>query len=669
MAIKYIDPENGNDANDGSSFALRVRSWTSGLTAARIAPGDEIRMIASPDPASMGSATWTNGSGDITLAAAKNVTIDNCEVAWTASTNVTSSLQLSRKQGANCVRLVPATAFTTGKIAYRTLPATLDLSSYQQVSFWYYAGQAPSVYTLQLCSDTTGDAVVNSLAFTLMDTVSASSWRVMVLNFGAALGSGINSVSLLANTDPATTTIQIDNIVACKAPSDADCLTHLHLIGKSTVGEPEWYALSGIDGVTLSLGSDTNSVGNSNPPRPYVGETESVTAYSRRPLFGGDLAAATATRTLQESGTASLPNIVSGGWNRTDMSTQTGQTWISGSHAYSNWISFTFQSYWSFSNIGTAHFTSWPITGSSGTYVNFDMLGVVACTSAWSLNSGPNELKFGNVMQCGEGIRGQTFTTHKMPSRIQARRISGCTNATQGALSTPSGLPGFRKLRFYVDKIDNNAGYALKPGTAVEGGTADIIGTTFDSSGPSSLQFFGENMHDITFINCTIPNIPGIFWNSSNVDEALRFQKVNGSATDHRIYTPHWSLQSDTSTVHTVDGLSWALRPTNATNILNASPAEFPLGQVAFENGNPVVIKAWLRRSNTLLTLGIKVNGGYVAGLANDLTAEITAAADTWQEVTLTFTPTEAGVIEVFGYGYGGTTHVGYFDDLTITQV
>jgi hypothetical protein len=51
------------------------------------------------------------------------------------------------------------------------------------------------------------------------------------------------------------------------------------------------------------------------------------------------------------------------------------------------------------------------------------------------------------------------------------------------------------------------------------------------------------------------------------------------------------------------------------------------------------------------------------------LTAEITAAADTWQEVTLTFTPTEAGVIEVFGYGYGGTTHVGYFDDLTITQV
>ena len=76
MDIKYIDPENGNDANDGSSFALRVRSFGLGLTAARIAPGDEIRMIASPDPASLGSATWTDASATITLASAKNVTID-----------------------------------------------------------------------------------------------------------------------------------------------------------------------------------------------------------------------------------------------------------------------------------------------------------------------------------------------------------------------------------------------------------------------------------------------------------------------------------------------------------------------------------------------------------------------------------------------------------------
>jgi hypothetical protein len=121
--------------------------------------------------------------------------------------------------------------------------------------------------------------------------------------------------------------------------------------------------------------------------------------------------------------------------------------------------------------------------------------------------------------------------------------------------------------------------------------------------------------------------------------------------------------------VHTVGGLSWALRPTSTTNVLDTSPAEFLLGQVAFEASLPVTIKAWLRRSNTGLFIGITIKGGYVAGVPNDVAAQISAAADTWEEVTLSFTPTEAGAIEVFGYGWGGTTFVGYFDDLTLTQV
>jgi hypothetical protein len=209
----------------------------------------------------------------------------------------------------------------------------------------------------------------------------------------------------------------------------------------------------------------------------------------------------------------------------------------------------------------------------------------------------------------------------------------------------------------------------LTAGGSLEGGTADIIGTTFDASGPSGVQFYGKNMHNVTFVNCTFPGNPGIAWGNGEDDELLRFQKVNGNANDHRLYAPSWSLQSDTSTVHTVGGLSWALRPTNAVYVLDKSPAEFSLAHVAFENGNPVVISAWTRRSNTALTLGIYIQGGYVEGVPNDVAAQITAAADEWQEVTLSFTPTEAGVIEVFGYGYGGTTHVGHFDDLTITQV
>ena len=45
----------------------------------------------------------------------------------------------------------------------------------------------------------------------------------------------------------------------------------------------------------------------------------------------------------------------------------------------------------------------------------------------------------------------------------------------------------------------------------------------------------------------------------------------------------------------------------------------------------------------------------------------MTAAADTWEEVSLTFTPTANGVVKIQAYCYGGA-YTGYVDDLTIAQ-
>jgi len=131
MTIFYLDPVDGNDGNDGLSFANRWKTFNSGATAARTAPGDTIRIIASPDPTSLGiTATWTNNSQSVILASAltQNIYMDE---AWTASANVTASLNTAnRKEGANCVQLAIASAFTTGKAAYYAT-GTLDLSSYQ----------------------------------------------------------------------------------------------------------------------------------------------------------------------------------------------------------------------------------------------------------------------------------------------------------------------------------------------------------------------------------------------------------------------------------------------------------------------------------------------------------------------------------------------------------
>jgi hypothetical protein len=58
--------------------------------------------------------------------------------AWVASANVTAGLNTGTKEHYQAESITISQTFNTGKAAYYSLPSTLDLSSYQQVSFWIY---------------------------------------------------------------------------------------------------------------------------------------------------------------------------------------------------------------------------------------------------------------------------------------------------------------------------------------------------------------------------------------------------------------------------------------------------------------------------------------------------------------------------------------------------
>ena len=58
MAVLYVDLENGNNSNNGTSFATRKKSIESASTAA--AAGDEIRVMGNEPPVLLGNATWTS---------------------------------------------------------------------------------------------------------------------------------------------------------------------------------------------------------------------------------------------------------------------------------------------------------------------------------------------------------------------------------------------------------------------------------------------------------------------------------------------------------------------------------------------------------------------------------------------------------------------------------
>lgn len=113
MATKYVDLNAGNDANDGSTFALRKKTLSSAVAVA--AAGDTIRVMGKPSTSSS-TATWTNNSSLVTLAAALNQVLAT-DGAWTAATNITCTAPTSSpspKHGANSAKMAANGTFTTG---------------------------------------------------------------------------------------------------------------------------------------------------------------------------------------------------------------------------------------------------------------------------------------------------------------------------------------------------------------------------------------------------------------------------------------------------------------------------------------------------------------------------------------------------------------------------
>jgi hypothetical protein len=144
--------------------------------------------------------------------------------------------------------------------------------------------------------------------------------------------------------------------------------------------------------------------------------------------------------------------------------------------------------------------------------------------------------------------------------------------------------------------------------------------------------------------------------------------KHDQTADNHKIYLHDTlgTIVSATDQRHTASGISWKFLLTTAAS--SVMPVLLSIGKVAVNASALVTITLWCRRSDTGLTLGVLVPKGQIAGLSSDASASMSAAANTWEQLTTTFTPTEAGVVEIFAFAYGGTTYSGWVDDLTISQ-
>lgn len=679
MAVWYVDPEGGNDANGGTSFANRAKTWN-GFTPAA---GDTIRIIANIPPWSIGTATWTDNSGTVTLGAAVTQTIDNCETAWTAGTNVTTSVVTSyRRQGSDCITVASASGVTNGQLmAYKTLGSTTDFSAYSCVSLWFgTAGsslQTGGSISVALCSDSAGATPIATLTMPtyLVGMTGVQSIPILFENGGSALPSGVNSVAIYAgSTKPFSSsgTIYIDNIIACTAANASSHLSHASVIGKNTGGEPEWYPIQYIDGTTIALGlmGDYSSSAGS---RKYRGTTQSLTTYAmlgvRTRMTSSNSTSGSSTKNA--SGTAVAPISWTGGWDRTAMSTQSGSSWLNGEgYQVYGWYNYNGNNWHAMpdNTIGFIAYTAYAIYHSSAYGRVFKNLGFTNCNIPHNSAGGSayvSDIEFDNVTFGQYGVySGIASAIAGGKVKIRARRLTGCVTYGFDASDVLTDDNADIEIK-QIDNCVNGIGMSTSARAKVRN-TTFANNTTYDINIVSSLQGSEILLERPTFTSGS-PVLPSF----SLAGASVRMTAVGGNAWDYRIYRHDVTQVMDQSTVHGTTAQSIKITVADYQHLV-AQPYRVRLAKIASLSGKTVTFTCYIQRSDASnVSAGLMTLEGSVAGVG-DASYVCSGAASTWEQATISFTPTEDGVVDVWGYvgasASGANTQTVWFGDTNVSS-
>lgn len=794
MPTYYLDLENGNDANDGLSFANRWRTFTNGATAARVAPGDIIRVMGSPAPSSLGNGTWTSGTlratiaissstnaspiavtatahglstGDvvqivghttntnangqwvITSTGANTFTLNGStgngvggatgtvrqinnrvvnlasspianlaahrnrgegEVAWTASANVTTSLNTTDFKVADCSQSIAvAAAFTTGLAARVTIPST-DLSGFQQLSFWIKqtAGTVATAgqVRINLCSDTAGAVVVDS--FDVPALGALNQWCCFTVNKGSALGSAIQSVAFNVQTDVAAQTFLINNIIAVKARSSADSLSLSSLIGKeqanSDTANSAMWPIQAIIGTRVYLDAITNTIPTSTSLFGYYGATETVTTYKVDPIpvYVGSTtvpasAVATTSQQFLDSGTLGSPIVFSGGWNRTDMSTQTGMTWMDGVNGLGYCLSPSgTRMYNNFEKLGFARFSRGISTGGTSSSIVITDYKAAGCADGIHMGASNGYdgvlLTNADIVGCTSGIVGTVKA--RLAGEIN---VAQCTSQGVNA-SSMAGLIQSGTLRisgcttgFFVSTADD---VRLTGRVVINGSTASGTGanvTLSDNVTVAQLEIStcatgvsvsnGDAIIDGSFIGCTT----GISLSSGRMyGRNVTFSGNTTNYTTNNIGTRAIGFFNTATGFFgpAAFGIAWLAQLTNTTGRSTAPRWEvqttatntrdsgdkilIPIATMPVVANKLCTAKLWVNQQASGRNAGLFIRGGQIDGVESDV--EVDGVGTTWEEVTLTFTPTEIGVVEICFVYWTAQAATVLFDEFSFSQ-
>lgn len=195
-----------------------------------------------------------------------------------------------------------------------------------------------------------------------------------------------------------------------------------------------------------------------------------------------------------------------------------------------------------------------------------------------------------------------------------------------------------------------------------------VMGTGTSHTG--SDIYIGAKACEINVINGNLASTNEVTNSTGKQLSVIRSHKNDQSATTHKNWYKYGTVNSDQTTRHTASGYSWKLTPNDAVyKLILPGPAKWDTFKAGVLANTQVTVTAYVQKDGSYNGTAprLVLVGGIVAGITSDVTASLTVASGNWEQLTVSATPTEDGVIEAY-IDCDGTAGSVYVDDMTITQ-
>lgn len=659
MAIKYIDLVNGNDANDGSSWAQAIKSLP-------ITGDDEIRVAETPAYSLGQTAQWTNKNNTVVLSSAVTKNIDDAVGnTWSVVSPVAGSTNSVRKFGATAQRFYMRTTVLAGKIAYKQLPTTEDFSAYTKISFWFHAATYnthanTAAFSICLCSDANGDVVVNSLPFPTLYNGGNYNYHVLELDNGAALGSSINSIAIYAaNNQPGNYYISINHIIACNS------LSLKSLIGISPNQETDYFCIQSISGVNIVL---DNYAGLPEEGLGYTGETEETTLYYRQPITLQYLYGTGYAVNIQESGSYKF------GWNKAN-NVQTGETWVDGVCYYNYCVyAYTSNKYPTIENLGIVRYSGCIIK-------NFNEIKNIQYTgNASSFNIDGDGILINKINvhnSCNTDAVIVFKVTNSRPLEIKniiARYNFGSPLITEGTVTIFSTGVIYENIF-----VDNNSLYGItifftyssNYGMGESNVFLNPISTnhlysdlTIYSPFNTLINLVAQKLNFVATTYLRDTDTTGMTISSSFKNPVYEFNRNKIEGAYKVSYSNAFYMEWQTAIKHDTEVGAWKIYSSSAYMFPqdgNPTFRIFKIAEIAVEEGVPILISVWIYGSlphSSVFGQRLLIRSLFTNVIETDCSTAIPQGEE-WHNVAVSVTPVKTGVLTLEVQNISGTIYIG----------